>query len=181
VAVGTGHDAECMPLSALGVGALRRVRDCVLHDVCHMHIRDFGHDSPSAAAGPDQAFPAPAGREGQSRLWDRRQVTAWTRVWRLDGVGERQFLRRSRTPRRPIRELEVEHVQPNSSICFHSLTSGACEFCNQRCRYKAHGHPNPAAPSTCGEPMGAGGAGDRRLDLRTRLLAWSGDAGKTSS
>ena len=46
---------------------------------------------------------------------------------------------------------------------------------------KAHGHPNPAAPTTCGEPMGAGVAGNRRLDLRTRLLAWSGDAGSRTS
>jgi predicted DNA-binding transcriptional regulator AlpA len=29
-------------------------------------------------------FPKPIGREGQSRLWDRREVTAWARVWRRE-------------------------------------------------------------------------------------------------
>lgn len=33
----------------------------------------------------DQAgFPAPVGREGQSRLWDRREVVAWAREWRRE-------------------------------------------------------------------------------------------------
>jgi predicted DNA-binding transcriptional regulator AlpA len=30
------------------------------------------------------AFPAPVGREGQSRVWDRRKVTAWAKVWRRE-------------------------------------------------------------------------------------------------
>jgi hypothetical protein len=29
-------------------------------------------------------FPAPAGREGQSRLWDWLEVAAWARVWRRE-------------------------------------------------------------------------------------------------
>jgi len=29
-------------------------------------------------------FPAPVGREGQSRLWDRREVTAWAKRWRKE-------------------------------------------------------------------------------------------------
>jgi predicted DNA-binding transcriptional regulator AlpA len=29
-------------------------------------------------------FPAPVGRNGQSRLWDRREVTAWAKVWRRE-------------------------------------------------------------------------------------------------
>jgi predicted DNA-binding transcriptional regulator AlpA len=29
-------------------------------------------------------FPAPVGREGQSRLWDRREVAAWARKWRKE-------------------------------------------------------------------------------------------------
>lgn len=26
-------------------------------------------------------FPTPVAREGQGRLWDRREVTAWAKVW----------------------------------------------------------------------------------------------------
>ena len=29
-------------------------------------------------------FPAPVGRQGQSRLWDRREVTAWAKRWRRE-------------------------------------------------------------------------------------------------
>jgi hypothetical protein len=29
-------------------------------------------------------FPAPIDREGQSRVWDRREVTAWAKVWRRE-------------------------------------------------------------------------------------------------
>jgi hypothetical protein len=29
-------------------------------------------------------FPAPVGREGQSRLWDRREVMAWAKEWRRE-------------------------------------------------------------------------------------------------
>ena len=29
-------------------------------------------------------FPAPVGREGQSRLWNRREVSAWARRWRAE-------------------------------------------------------------------------------------------------
>jgi predicted DNA-binding transcriptional regulator AlpA len=29
-------------------------------------------------------FPKPIGREGQSRLWDRREVTAWAKTWRRE-------------------------------------------------------------------------------------------------
>jgi hypothetical protein len=29
-------------------------------------------------------FPAPIGREGHSRLWDRREVMAWAKVWRRE-------------------------------------------------------------------------------------------------
>jgi hypothetical protein len=33
----------------------------------------------------DQAgLPALVGREGQSRLWNRREVTAWAKVWRRE-------------------------------------------------------------------------------------------------
>ena len=28
------------------------------------------------------AFPKPTGRQGQTRLWDRREVAAWAKVWR---------------------------------------------------------------------------------------------------
>jgi hypothetical protein len=34
------------------------------------------------ARGAD--FPRPLGREGQSRLWDRREVTALAKVWRRE-------------------------------------------------------------------------------------------------
>jgi predicted DNA-binding transcriptional regulator AlpA len=30
----------------------------------------------------EDGFPAPAGREGQSRLWDRRELAAWAKEWR---------------------------------------------------------------------------------------------------
>jgi predicted DNA-binding transcriptional regulator AlpA len=30
----------------------------------------------------EPGFPAPIGREGQSRLWDRPEVRAWAKVWR---------------------------------------------------------------------------------------------------
>jgi hypothetical protein len=29
-------------------------------------------------------FPKPVGHEGQSRLWDRREVTAWAKTWRKE-------------------------------------------------------------------------------------------------
>jgi hypothetical protein len=29
-------------------------------------------------------FPKPVGREGHSRLWDRREITAWARKWRRE-------------------------------------------------------------------------------------------------
>ena len=29
-------------------------------------------------------FPAPIGREGQSRLWDRREIAAWAKKWRKE-------------------------------------------------------------------------------------------------
>jgi prophage regulatory protein len=31
-----------------------------------------------------RGFPKPVGREGQSRLWDRREVTAWAKKWRRE-------------------------------------------------------------------------------------------------
>jgi hypothetical protein len=31
-----------------------------------------------------RGFPKPVGRQGQSRLWDRREVTAWAKVWRRE-------------------------------------------------------------------------------------------------
>jgi predicted DNA-binding transcriptional regulator AlpA len=31
-----------------------------------------------------RGFPKPVGREGQSWLWDRREVTAWARRWRKE-------------------------------------------------------------------------------------------------
>ena len=31
-----------------------------------------------------RGFHKPVGREGQSRLWDRREVTAWAKVWRRE-------------------------------------------------------------------------------------------------
>ena len=34
------------------------------------------------ARGTD--FPRPIGRQGKSRLWDRREVTAWAKVWRRE-------------------------------------------------------------------------------------------------
>ena len=30
----------------------------------------------------ERGFPKPIGREGQSRFWDRREVTAWAKAWR---------------------------------------------------------------------------------------------------
>jgi predicted DNA-binding transcriptional regulator AlpA len=32
----------------------------------------------------EPGFPAPVGREGLSRLWDRREVSAWARTWRRE-------------------------------------------------------------------------------------------------
>ena len=32
----------------------------------------------------EPGFPAPVGREGQSRLWDRREVQAWAKRWRRE-------------------------------------------------------------------------------------------------
>jgi predicted DNA-binding transcriptional regulator AlpA len=32
----------------------------------------------------EDGFPAPVGREGQSRLWDQREVTVWARRWRRE-------------------------------------------------------------------------------------------------
>jgi predicted DNA-binding transcriptional regulator AlpA len=30
----------------------------------------------------EKGFPSRVGREGQSRVWDRRVVTAWAKAWR---------------------------------------------------------------------------------------------------
>jgi predicted DNA-binding transcriptional regulator AlpA len=32
----------------------------------------------------ERGFPRPIGRQGQSRLWDRREVAAWAKVWRRE-------------------------------------------------------------------------------------------------
>jgi hypothetical protein len=32
----------------------------------------------------EPAFPRPVGRKCQGRLWDRREVTAWAKVWRKE-------------------------------------------------------------------------------------------------
>ena len=32
----------------------------------------------------ERGFPRPIGSQGQSRLWDRREVTAWATVWRRE-------------------------------------------------------------------------------------------------
>ena len=32
----------------------------------------------------EPGFPAPVGREGQSRVWDRREVTSWAKRWRRE-------------------------------------------------------------------------------------------------
>jgi hypothetical protein len=31
-------------------------------------------------------FPSPLDREGQSRVWDRREVAAWARRWRREAL-----------------------------------------------------------------------------------------------
>ena len=32
----------------------------------------------------EPSFPAPVGREGQSRVWSRREVMAWAKIWRRE-------------------------------------------------------------------------------------------------
>jgi hypothetical protein len=32
----------------------------------------------------ERGFPTLVGRQGQSRLWDRREVTAWAKLWRAE-------------------------------------------------------------------------------------------------
>ena len=32
----------------------------------------------------ERGFPKPVGLQGQSRLWDRREVAAWAKVWRRE-------------------------------------------------------------------------------------------------
>jgi predicted DNA-binding transcriptional regulator AlpA len=32
----------------------------------------------------ERRFPKPVGQEGQSRLWGRREVVAWAKVWRRE-------------------------------------------------------------------------------------------------
>jgi hypothetical protein len=39
---------------------------------------------PTSAIVRDPAFPKPVGREGPIRLWDRREVVAWAKGWRLE-------------------------------------------------------------------------------------------------
>ena len=39
------------------------------------------HPQPASKIADAPGFPTPVGREGQSRLWDRREVTAWAKVW----------------------------------------------------------------------------------------------------
>jgi hypothetical protein len=39
------------------------------------------HQRASKIAG-ERGFPKPIGREGQKRLWDRREVAAWAKVWK---------------------------------------------------------------------------------------------------
>ena len=46
-------------------------------------ILGVSHQRASKIAG-EPSFPAPVGRDGQSRLWDRCEVTAWAKVWRRE-------------------------------------------------------------------------------------------------
>jgi hypothetical protein len=39
---------------------------------------------PASVIARQPGFPAPVGREGQSRLWDRREVMALERKWRKE-------------------------------------------------------------------------------------------------
>ena len=32
----------------------------------------------------EDGFPAPVAEDGRGRLWDRREVAAWARVWRRE-------------------------------------------------------------------------------------------------
>jgi len=41
------------------------------------------HQRAGVIAG-QEGFPRPIGQEGRSRLWDRREVTAWAKSWRRE-------------------------------------------------------------------------------------------------
>jgi len=52
----------------------------------------------------EPGFPAPIGHEGQSRLWNRREVVAWAKGWRRERKPWRLVVdRRSRSGRRRSR------------------------------------------------------------------------------
>jgi predicted DNA-binding transcriptional regulator AlpA len=46
-------------------------------------ILGVGHQRASKIVD-ERGFPRPIGRQGQSRLWDRREVVAWAKVWRRE-------------------------------------------------------------------------------------------------
>jgi hypothetical protein len=54
------------------------------HDVSeHEDAEQFGAGSGTEGVEAS-GFPRPIGRQGQSRLWDWRQVVAWAKVWRRE-------------------------------------------------------------------------------------------------
>jgi hypothetical protein len=46
-------------------------------------LLDVSHQRASKIAD-DPSFPTPVGRKGQSRVWDRRDVTVWAKKWRRE-------------------------------------------------------------------------------------------------
>jgi hypothetical protein len=49
----------------------------------HPDLLGVSHQRASKIAD-EPGFPRPVGREGLSRLWDRREVWAWAKVWRRE-------------------------------------------------------------------------------------------------
>jgi hypothetical protein len=70
------------PVDLLAVGKAT-VRIIEIADLLGM-----SHQRPSKIAG-ERGFPAPVGREGRSRTWDRREVVARANVWRAGKPGDR--------------------------------------------------------------------------------------------
>jgi predicted DNA-binding transcriptional regulator AlpA len=48
-----------------------------------IELLGVSHQRASKIVG-ESGFPAPVGRQGRSRLWNRREVTAWAKVWRRE-------------------------------------------------------------------------------------------------
>lgn len=72
-------DESCEEIAAALDWPLQVVRNCT-HTLITWVLDELG----ASGRTPTEYLPAPppVGREGQRRLWDRHEVTAWAKRWR---------------------------------------------------------------------------------------------------